>query len=124
MNTQRIELYILNLVITILAAIWIYRDSKNRDNNPVMWVVAIVFMGLAVNFLKSFGITLILLVYLLQRPKGKLLECPHCSKPRLDYLAFCPHCKKEVKKECLKCHEVMELDAERCPNCNSVMPRS
>ncbi|HHY46023.1 MAG TPA: zinc ribbon domain-containing protein [Firmicutes bacterium] len=103
-----------SLVIAGILAYLAYRDAKTRDANPVLWAMAIAIAGL---MLPPLGAVLGFLVYMMLRPRGKLLTCPHCGRKYISNLAFCPHCGKEVKKECLRCHETMELDATVCPHC-------
>jgi len=33
-----------------------------------------------------------LVIYLLSRPKGDLVVCPHCGNKRMQASAKCPHC--------------------------------
>lgn len=105
----------ISIAIAGLFAFLAYRDAKVRDSNPVLWAAAIGISG--VMLLPLVGAPIVFLVYLMVRPRGKLLVCPHCGRKYISNLAFCPHCRKEVKKECLRCHETMELDAEYCPHC-------
>lgn len=102
------------IAVGAVSAWWVFRDARGRDHNPVIWAVACVFSALAVGV---FGTLAVVAIYFLLRPRGELLTCPHCSKKYIHNLAFCPHCGKPVKKECLKCHDLMELDAEVCPHC-------
>ncbi|HHV62213.1 MAG TPA: hypothetical protein GXX51_06200 [Firmicutes bacterium] len=104
----------LSLGISILVAIWAYRDARTRDSNPFLWSAGAVIGGLMLPFL---GALLVPVLYIIFRPKGHLNTCPHCNRKYINYLAFCPHCGKPVKKECLRCHENMELDATECPYC-------
>ena len=111
--------------ISIAAGVLIYRDAKSRDYTPFVWGLIFPLMAIL-----SFGnpIQIVLLIigiplYLMLRPKGAIKKCPHCSRKYLDYLAFCPHCRREVKKECLRCHDLADLDATKCPHCGAPMPR-
>ncbi len=99
-----------------LSALWVFQDGRGRDYNPVLWAVGCIFSALTVGL---YGVLAVLVAYFILRPRGELLICPHCSKKYIYNLAFCPHCRKPVKKECLKCHDLMELDAETCPHCRT-----
>lgn len=110
-------------VVSIIAGILIYRDAKSRDYNPFVWGLLFPLLAL-LSFGNPVQIVIILIgipAYLLLRPKGEIKICPHCSRKYIDELAFCPHCKKEVKKECLRCHDLADLDAARCPHCGAPM---
>jgi hypothetical protein len=106
------------ILVGVLSAWWIFRDARGRDHNPSLWAVGCVFAALAAGIPGTLGV---LAIYYVLRPRGALLMCPHCSKRYISNLAFCPHCQKPVKKDCLKCHELMELDEELCPHCGMRM---
>jgi RNA polymerase subunit RPABC4/transcription elongation factor Spt4 len=111
---------ILKLIIIGVASFWLYRDSRARDYNWVIWT----FMPVTALFTpdNSFSILLIALlviIYLCCRPKGALSLCPHCNKKIHNELFVCPFCRKNAKKECLHCHEPVPWDAEQCPYCKS-----
>lgn len=114
---QRLGLVVfgVNLGIGLLVAWWVYRDAKSRDSNPLIWAAAVAVSGIILA--NPIAIAVAFFAYMLLRPRGRLFTCPHCNRRYLDYLAFCPHCGKAVKKECLRCHETMELDATECPRC-------
>lgn len=105
---------IATLVVAGVAAWWTFRDARGRDANPLLWAAGIVISALMVGYV---GIPIVFGAYLLLRPRGALLVCPHCKRRYIYNLAFCPHCAKPVKKECLRCHDTMPLDAETCPHC-------
>ncbi|HEY8464600.1 MAG TPA: hypothetical protein VIM29_11405 [Bacillota bacterium] len=111
---------LLKLIISGLAAFWLYRDSRARDFNWLMWAL----MPLVALFSPSIGFAVFLVVaifisYLITRPKGKLFKCPHCNKNVYYELFSCPFCRKNAKKECLQCHEPVPWEAEQCPFCKS-----
>lgn len=112
-------------VISIVAGVLIYRDAKSRDYTPFVW--GLIFPLMAVlSFGNPFQVVILVIgipLYLILRPRGQMRTCPHCSRKYIDELAFCPHCKKEVKKECLRCHDLADLDAVKCPHCGAPMPR-
>lgn len=73
---------ILGLAIQIAIAVWVYRDAKARGmENAMLLTILTVFTGL-----------LGLLIYVLMRPKGNLVPCPHCQQKRLEGSATCPNC--------------------------------
>lgn len=113
-NAMNWPFFIGAIAIGILSAIWIFRDARSRDYNPLIWAIICIFLAFTVNALAPL---VVVAVYLFLRPRGELLTCPHCCKRYVRNLAFCPHCGKPVKKECLKCHDLMELDQDACPHC-------
>ncbi|MGZ4984737.1 MAG: hypothetical protein ACXWFY_01890 [Chthoniobacterales bacterium] len=68
--------------IWIALAVWVYKDAKSRGmDNAVLLTIVTIITGI-----------LGLIIYLLMRPKGNLVACPHCQKKRLEGSAKCPHC--------------------------------
>ncbi len=68
--------------IWIALAVWVYKDAKSRGmDNAMLLTIVTIFTGV-----------LGLIIYLLMRPKGNLMNCPHCQKKRLEGSAKCPHC--------------------------------
>jgi hypothetical protein len=66
----------------IFLLVWVNKDAKRRGmDNPVLWMIVVMFTSFV-------G----LIVYLLSRPAGELVECPHCHDLRLITLTKCPHC--------------------------------
>ena len=114
-----------SMVLSIAAGIILYRDAKSRDYMPILWGLVFPVLGILTPGNPFHIVFLIVGIpgYILLRPKGVLKTCPHCSRKTLDMLAFCPHCKREVKKECLKCHDLADYDARKCPHCGAPMPR-
>ena len=77
-----IVLCVVGLAIAIALAIWVSRDAKARGmDNATLWVVLVVFLGL-------IG----LVIYLIARPAGNLIQCPSCQGKRLQTSPKCPHC--------------------------------
>jgi hypothetical protein len=73
---------LIGLAIWIFLIIFVYKDAKSRGmDNAVLLTVVTAFTGL-----------LGFIIYLLMRPKGKLIACPSCQKKRLEGSAKCPHC--------------------------------
>jgi RNA polymerase subunit RPABC4/transcription elongation factor Spt4 len=112
------NILIINAIIAIPLAIWLYRDSRARDFSWVLWTVtplAIVLSG-PVGVLSAL---IIIFVYFLVRPKGALIKCPKCGKKIHNILTLCPYCQRDTKKECLNCHEPVPWEATQCPFCKS-----
>ena len=73
---------LIGLAIWIFLIVFVYRDAKARGmDNAVLLTIVTAITGL-----------LGFIIYLLMRPKGNLVACPHCQKKRLEGSAKCPHC--------------------------------
>jgi hypothetical protein len=70
------------VVLGIFYMVWVAKDAKSRGmENSILWMIlALTWVGL--------------IVYLLVRPKGALIACPHCGEKRLEGSEKCPHCGK------------------------------
>ena len=70
------------IALNIALLVWVARDAKNRSmDSPVLWMILVIFTGI-IGFV----------IYLLTRPKGDLVVCPHCGNKRMQVSAKCPHC--------------------------------
>src|ERR1051325_6068756 len=70
------------VALNIALLVWVAKDAKNRGmDSPVIWMILVLFTGL-------IG----LIIYILTRPKGDLVVCPHCQNKRMQVSAKCPHC--------------------------------
>ena len=68
--------------LNIALLVWVAKDAKNRAmDSPVIWMILVLLTGL-------IG----LIIYILTRPKGNLVVCPHCNNKRMQVSAKCPHC--------------------------------
>ena len=70
------------LVLNIALLVWVARDAKARGiDGSVMWMIVVLLLSLP-------G----LIIYILSRPKGELVECHNCKNRRLQASTRCPHC--------------------------------
>ena len=70
------------IALNIALLVWVARDAKNRNmDTPVLWMILVVLTGF-------IG----LIIYILVRPQGNLVRCPHCNNKRMQVSAKCPHC--------------------------------
>ena len=70
------------LALNIALLVWVAKDAKARGmDTPVLWMIVVMATSLV-------G----LIIYLLSRPKGDLIQCPKCGGRRLSTSAKCPHC--------------------------------
>ena len=109
---------IIDAVLALPLAFILYRDSRARDFNWVLWTItpfAIILSG----SMGIFSAIIIVIAYLMLRPKGELIKCPKCGKKIHTILTLCPFCHKDTKKECLVCHEPVPWEATQCPFCKS-----
>jgi hypothetical protein len=81
------SIIILAVVLLLFAAAWIYvlfwvsRDANARGLNGGLWAVIVWFFSVV-------GLA----IYLVQRPKGRLMPCPSCGQKRHETAWICPHC--------------------------------
>ena len=70
------------IALGIALLVWVARDAKARGmDGAVVWMLLVLFTSV-------FG----LILYLFARPKGYLVQCPHCGNKRLQASKVCPHC--------------------------------
>ena len=70
------------LALNIALLVWVARDAKSRGmDSAVLWMLLVLFTSL-------IG----LIIYLLSRPQGNLIQCPNCQNKRLQASVRCPHC--------------------------------
>lgn len=119
--------FIVLIVIWISLIIWISKDSSNRGQKGNWW-------GLATLIFPYIVVPL----YFIFRPKGRLIKCYYCEKEKLETLIECPHCHNtskgiiigtssnpgnKSKPECVNCgiisDDVEDYDGILlCSNCN------
>lgn len=139
LSTQDIVVIALSfLVLTVIIALYIYNDSRQRGGRSVLWLIAtIVFLGilpLVFYLMVRSPYTLEELeeekerkeVLELQKKYYKIqiekefTKCPVCGEEvKRDY-AFCPHCFTQLKKRCPQCNEFIEKDSKICPYCGFI----
>ena len=70
------------IALNIAILVWVARDAKSRGmDSAAIWMILVMFTGV-------IG----LIIYLLSRPQGNLVECANCQNKRLQASAKCPHC--------------------------------
>lgn len=110
---------IIKIIIALPLGIWLHRDAKARDYSWMLWTCSPFILLLAPLPAAIILAVILLVVYLILRPAGALLKCPHCNKRVHEILFICPFCQKNAKHECLNCHEPVPWEAEKCPYCQS-----
>jgi Phospholipase_D-nuclease N-terminal len=77
-----IFVFVAIIALNIAILVWVARDAKARGlDNSILWMVLVFFTGL-------IG----LIIYILARPQGNLVECPNCHNKKLQAAVRCPHC--------------------------------
>lgn len=114
MQSQGSPISAIIIVGSALILYWVYRDARARDAYPPLWFAALGFSGLFIHFL---AVPLGALIYLIVRPKGPMLPCPHCGTSRLATLVECPKCEGRLRKECYRCNTLIPIEATECPEC-------
>jgi len=111
--------------------LWTFRDIRSRTRDIIVQLLATVMVGI----LTLPG----LIIYFLIRPRETLAEayehaleqeallqaieepeaCPSCGgKVRSDFL-YCPYCHTQLRKSCIVCDKIMQLDWNLCPYCGA-----
>lgn len=99
-------------VIWLYPIIWISKDAKRRGKSEFFWGF----------FVMIFSIIVILL-YLIIRPRGELVLCDHCGKEKLENLPQCPHCNssaKGIQREVKQTGNKFIKVYNKCENCGEV----
>jgi hypothetical protein len=70
------------IALHVALLVWVARDAKARGlDDTLLWGILVMFTGL-------IG----LLIYMVGRPRGNLIQCPSCQGKRLEASAKCPQC--------------------------------
>ncbi|MGC9349997.1 MAG: zinc ribbon domain-containing protein [Anaerolineae bacterium] len=111
--------------------LWTFRDIRSRTRDVVVQILATLMVAV----LTLPG----LIVYFLIRPQETLSEayehaleqeallqaieepevCPGCGAKVQDDFIYCPYCHTHLKKNCIACDRVLELDWHICPYCGA-----
>lgn len=109
-----ILIFLMSLAIPVLIGVFVYKDSKKRNMNAVLWtliaVLAPTFIGL--------------IIYLIVRADHSPLQCPSCSQIVTDRYTVCPKCGAKLKLTCEKCSYPVEPQWNICPNCAEPLPEN
>lgn len=107
-----IPIVILLLTIPVLIGVYVYRDSKRRGMNAVLWTVVAVFAPSLIGFI----------IYLLVRGSYSDLRCPQCDTRVNDTFVVCPRCGAKLRPGCPNCGTAVESDWKVCPKCAQPLP--
>jgi hypothetical protein len=122
------------IVVWFGLCLWVAIDSRKRGYSSGKVVLFFILMLIPVLDL------VILIIYMLIRPAGKMLKCPKCGKQGLSQLKKCPYCglpKKPhaqpmapppppptntpLKVKCQHCGQIVEQHWKSCPFCSRKM---
>jgi Phospholipase_D-nuclease N-terminal len=77
-----IFLFVAIIAINVAILVWVARDAKARGmDSAILWMLLVFFTGV-------IG----LIIYILVRPQGNMIQCPNCHNKKLQAAARCPHC--------------------------------
>ena len=83
-------------VISILVAIWVYKDAEKRGSSGALWLIVVIILGI-------IGI----IIWLVVRPPiggaPKAMDqsdrrCPNCGRPIPMDARVCPYCGKKFEE--------------------------
>lgn len=91
---------LLPIIISIVLAIWIYKDANKRGKEGIIWAIILVLVTL---FLSFIGLIIIIIVWLVIRPPiggepksvASDRRCPNCGRPIPLDARICPYCAKK-----------------------------
>lgn len=92
------------LILYVLLAVWVYKDSKAKGLKAVLWGLLTLFTGL-------IG----LIIYLIVRYATSF--CHACGHKVGKEDNYCIECGVALKSKCKKCGENLKLDWNYCTNC-------
>ncbi|MDE6434801.1 MAG: PLDc N-terminal domain-containing protein [Lachnospiraceae bacterium] len=74
------------IAMTILLAVWIYRDATNKGMNGILWTLVVILVPSFIG----------LIVYLCVRYDAKKVTCSKCLKQVNGSSKFCSNCGQEL----------------------------
>ena len=97
------------ILIPVMIGSYVYKDSKKRDMNSMLWTLIAVFAPGYLGFI----------VYLIARGENQILKCPSCDGNVRETFSVCPHCGTSLKSKCTHCGFPLENGWVACPNCSA-----
>lgn len=102
------------LTVPVLIGVYVYRDSRRRGMNAVLWTLIAVVAPALTGFI----------IYLLIRGNYSDLRCPQCDEPVTEQYTVCPHCGAKLRPACPNCSFPVEPDWSVCPRCSTPLDRA
>lgn len=100
-------LLLIDLLIRFLIAVYMYRDSKKRDMNALLWVLIALFTPIFVG----------LVIYLIIRQLDGKTKCTRCGTFVKRDFSNCPNCGLILKKTCPLCGKKVDPNWITCGWC-------
>ena len=110
-----IPLFMLMIIVALLPlliGVYVYRDSKRRGMNAVLWTLIAILAPSLIGFI----------IYLLVRGNYSNLKCPRCDAIVTEQYVVCPKCGAKLKPSCPNCSTPVESDWTVCPKCAQPLP--
>ena len=110
-----IPLFMLMIIVALLPlliGVYVYRDSKRRGMNAVLWTLIAILAPSLIGFI----------IYLLVRGNYSNLKCPRCDAKVTEQYVVCPKCGAKLKPSCPNCSTLVEMDWTVCPKCAQPLP--
>lgn len=96
----------------VVAAVFVYRDAKKRNMNPILWAI--------VAFVVPFFVGAI--AYFVIREPIVSAECPNCGNALQNDAKACEKCGTVMMAMCEKCDFPIQKKWKSCPNCGNELP--
>jgi len=99
---------LINVLIIIVGAIWIYKDANKRGKEGLIWAIILILFSLILCIigLGIVGVIVILIIWLVVRPpiggekkeNTQIRRCPKCGRPIPMDAKVCPYCTHKFEK--------------------------
>ena len=90
----------LPIIISIVLAIWIYKDANKRGKEGIVWAIILILVTFILSFI---GLIVVIVIWLAIRPPiggepkpvSSNRRCPNCGRPIPMDAKACPYCAKK-----------------------------
>lgn len=90
-------------LILIVVTLWVASDAQKRGKNWFLWGFGTLLFAI-----------IVVPVYFLVRPKGRIVFCEYCGKEKLETLPRCPHCKETTSDESVGTPIPIKMACQNC----------
>lgn len=94
------------LIYWIGLALWVYKDTGKKHNNPSLW-------GLLVLITNLVG----LIIYIMYMQSNKV--CSKCETLQSKENIYCVNCGSKLNEQCSKCGEIINKNDNYCSRCGN-----
>lgn len=84
-----IIIIIFAILAKVFLASWVYLDAKSNDNNPVIWLILILFLSSPIIFL----------VYIFASKKTRQNKCMYCGNTQNYEYKYCGNCGQIIEED-------------------------